>query len=268
MREAVRAARQACRELLTLRFGMFFSRFRASPSRTIAARIPQGMRVYAIGDVHGRHDLLQPLLAKIAIDGAGQNIQIVFLGDYVDRGSDSRAVLDTLIDGVENRGWICLKGNHEAMLLGAIDDTYEWDVWLANGGVETLFSYGVATRDFAGEAKREGLHDAVVDAIPLDHIAFLRRLGLNHQIGDYFFCHAGIRPGVALDRQSPDDMLWIRDVFLHSKADHGKRIVHGHTPTMEPEILPNRINIDTGAYLTNRLSCVVLEGDQVRVIHS
>lgn len=247
---------------------MFFSRFRASASRTTVPRIPDGLRVYAIGDVHGRHDLLASLLDKIASDSAGSNAQIVFLGDYIDRGADSRAVLDTLIDGIETKGWVCLKGNHEAMLLGVIDRTSEWDVWLSNGGVETLFSYGVSTRDFAGEARREGLHDALASAIPSSHIAFMRQLGMSLEIGDYFFCHAGIRPGVPLDRQSPDDMMWIRDLFLDSKADHGKRIVHGHTPVMEPEILPNRINVDTGAYLTNRLSCVVLEGDQVRVIRS
>ncbi|HEY9215071.1 MAG TPA: metallophosphoesterase family protein [Ancylobacter sp.] len=248
---------------------MFFSRFRRSAPRLAAFRIPDGIRVYAIGDVHGRLDLLRRLLDKIVHDGAmAANARIIFLGDYIDRGADSRSVLDMLIAGVAERGWTCLKGNHEAMLLAALDGSLEWDVWLVNGGAETLFSYGIASRELVAAGKAHELGDAVLAAIPTAHIDFMRNLDLTLTLGDYFFCHAGIRPGVALDRQVEGDLLWIRDVFTQSTADHGKRIVHGHTPTIEPEILPNRINIDTGAYLTNRLSCVVLEGDAVRIIHS
>lgn len=248
---------------------MFFSRFRRSAPRPSAPRIPDGTRVYAIGDVHGRFDLLRPLLDKITQDIAGADgCRIVFLGDYIDRGADSRAVLDTLVAGVGERGWTCLKGNHEAMLLAALDGSMEWDVWLANGGTETLFSYGISSREMITAGKSHELGDAVLAAMPAAHIDFMRNLDITLTLGDYFFCHAGVRPGIPLDRQSAGDLLWIRDSFTQSTADHGKRIVHGHTPTMEPEILPNRINVDTGAYLTNRLSCVVLEGDEVRIIHS
>lgn len=248
---------------------MFFSRFRGATSRPASKQVPEGLRVYAIGDVHGRMDLLRPLLGKIAEDRASaERSEIVFLGDYIDRGSDSRSVLDTLRAGKQSNGWVCLKGNHEEMLLSALDGTSEWEFWLANGGLETLFSYGVSARELMASGRLNELHDAVLASVPPEHIEFLRNLDVSLTVGDYFFCHAGVRPGVPLERQVEGDLLWIRDSFTRSTADHGKRVVHGHTPTMEPEILPNRINIDTGAYLTNRLSCVVLEGTDVRIIHS
>ena len=248
---------------------MFFSRFRGSTSRPAAPRVPDGLRVYAIGDVHGRMDLLRPLLDQMAEDSMdATRTQVIFLGDYIDRGGDSRAVLDTLIAGKQSQAWVCLKGNHEAMLLSAIDGAQEWEFWLANGGLETLFSYGVSARELVSSGRSNELHDAVLAAVPPDHIEFLRNLDITLTLGDYFFCHAGVRPGVALDRQVQGDLLWIREAFTHSNANHGKRIVHGHTPVMEAEILSNRINIDTGAYLTNRLSCVVLEGDEVRILHT
>lgn len=249
---------------------MFFSRFRAAPARRRSARIPDGVRVYAIGDIHGRHDLLLRLLEAIEADAASAAAQcrIVFLGDYIDRGDGSAAVIERLAVGVAAQSWTCLTGNHESMLLAALAGDLDWDVWLGHGGAETLFSYGVSARDFAGPGKAEALRDAVLAAIPAAHLDFLRRLAARHEIGDYFFCHAGVRPGVALERQSFDDLVWIRDEFIQSPLDHGKRIVHGHTPTMQVELLPNRINVDTGAYLTHRLSCVVLEGEAVRVIHT
>ena len=248
---------------------MFLSRFRRSTAQPASNRVPDGLRVYAIGDVHGRMDLLQPLLARIAEDSvSAARFQIVFLGDYIDRGSDSRSVLETLIAGKRSREWVCLKGNHEAMLLSALDGTAEWEFWLANGGLETLFSYGISARELMASGRSHELHDAVLAAVPADHIDFLRNLDMSLTVGDYFFCHAGIRPGVALDRQVEGDLLWIREAFTQSNVSHGKRVVHGHTPVMEAEILSNRINIDTGAYLTNRLSCAVLEGDEVRIIHT
>lgn len=249
---------------------MFFARFRKPAAQPKSYRVPDNVRVYAIGDVHGRHDLLQLLLARIEDDRArqGGQGQILFLGDYVDRGTDSRQVIETLAAGQAERGWICLKGNHEAMMLDVLGGHRPWDVWLANGGVETLFSYGVSAREYVAARQFEALREAALGAVPADHLAFLRELSLSHRIGDYFFCHAGIRPGVPLDQQDPEDLLWIRDVFIDSVVPHGGRVVHGHTPVMEPEILPNRINVDTGAYLTNRLSCAVIEADQVRVLHT
>lgn len=249
---------------------MFFSRFRAAPILHKPARIPDGLRVYAVGDIHGRHDLLLRLLAAVAADAASTMLdcRMVFLGDYIDRGEGSAAVIERLLSGTVNESWTCLTGNHESMLLAVLAGDLDWDIWLGHGGAETLFSYGVPSRDFAGPGRDEALRAAVLAAIPAAHLDFLRGLAARHEIGDYFFCHAGIRPGVALDRQSFDDLIWIRDEFIQSPLDHGKRIVHGHTPTMQVERLPNRINVDTGAYLTHRLSCVVLEGETARVIHT
>jgi len=249
---------------------MFFSRSRAAVARHRPARVPDGMRVYAVGDIHGRHDLLLALLKAIEADAApsGMERRIVFLGDYIDRGEASAAVVELLAAGAATGSWTCLTGNHEAMLLATLAGALDWDIWLANGGAETLFSYGVSARDFIGPEKGEALRAAALAAIPAAHLAFLRGLPGHLEIGDYFFCHAGVRPGVPLDRQSLDDLIWIRDAFTLSSLDHGKRIVHGHTPAMQVEVLPNRINVDTGAYLTNCLSCVVLEGEEVRVIHT
>lgn len=248
---------------------MFFTRFRKPAAQPASYRVPDGVRVYAVGDIHGRYDLLRLLLDRIDEDRArlGDG-QLVFLGDYVDRGTDSRQVIETLAAGHAEQGWICLKGNHEAMMLDVLDGHRPWDVWLANGGVETLFSYGISSREYVVARRFEDLREATLAAVPPHHLVFLRALPVSHRVGDYFFCHAGIRPGVPLDRQDPEDLLWIRDMFIDSELLHGCRVVHGHTPTMEPEIRPNRINVDTGAYLTNRLSCAVIEADQVRVIHT
>lgn len=253
---------------------MFFSRFRAAGARRAPARIPAGMRVYAIGDIHGRYDLLLALLAAIGADAASGpgDCRMVFLGDYIDRGDDSAAVIARLASGTAegsaDRSWTCLMGNHEATLLAALSGEADWEAWLRMGGAETLFSYGVSARSFTGPDRGEQLRAATLAAIPAAHLDFLRQLPTSAEIGEYYFCHAGIRPGVPLDRQSPDDLIWIRDPFIRSGRDHGKRIVHGHTPVMEVEMHANRINVDTGAYLTHRLSCVVLEGDEARVIHT
>ncbi|MGA0562273.1 metallophosphoesterase family protein [Ancylobacter sp. VNQ12] len=248
---------------------MFFTRFRKPAAQPTPYSVPDGVRVYAVGDIHGRHDLLRRLLERIDEDRAQHGHgQLVFLGDYVDRGTDSRQVIETLVTGQAEQAWVCLKGNHEAMMLDVLDGQRPWDVWLANGGVETLFSYGISSREYVVARRFDDLREATLAAVPPHHLAFLRALPVSHRVGDYFFCHAGIRPGVPLDRQDPEDLLWIRDVFIDSELLHGGRVVHGHTPAMEPEIRPNRINVDTGAYLTNRLSCAVIEADQVRVIHT
>ncbi len=244
------------------------SRFFPSPSKTSSAVIPDGRRVYGIGDIHGRYDLLARLLEQIELDSSGAAHLLVFLGDYLDRGSDSRAVIECLSEGQKSSGWICLKGNHESMFLEALDGRADWSAWLANGGVETLFSYGVVARDFQMDGRLHELGATVARAFPAHHIDFLRHLPSSYSVGDYFFCHAGVRPGIPLDQQDDDDLIWIRDIFTDSDADHGKRVVHGHTPVMQPEVLANRINIDTGAYLTQRLTCVVLEGASVRFLQT
>lgn len=248
---------------------MFFARFRAASQKPAPASIPEGRRVYAIGDVHGRFDLLDRLLDQISRDSRdGPSPELVFLGDYLDRGTDTRGVLDRLIAGQSGAGWTCLKGNHEVMFLDALDGRQDWSGWLSSGGVETLFSYGVMAREFQRDGRMDELRAAVLEAVPAAHIDFLRQLPASHSVGDYFFCHAGVRPGVPLDRQSEDDLFWIRDLFIDSDVDHGKRVVHGHTPVMAPDVRPNRINIDTGAYLTQRLTSVVLEQAGLRFLQT
>jgi serine/threonine protein phosphatase 1 len=227
--------------------------------------VPDKTAVYAIGDIHGRDDLLAELRRLIEIDAGARGMDrrvIVHVGDYVDRGPHSRTVLDQLI-GAPLAGFqsVHLKGNHEDMMLRFLADPGEGALWLLNGGDATLQSYGIAadTPVLRGPALGK-LHRALIRRLPRAHLAFLEGLALDHREGDYLFVHAGIRPGLALDRQAPEDQLWIREPFLGWTGDHGVVVVHGHTPAPEPEIRANRIGIDTGAFYSGRLTCVVLEG--------
>ncbi len=232
---------------------------------TVAAA-PPGTRIYAIGDIHGRLDLLLQLHALISADAARSSAQrrvLVYIGDYIDRGPSSAGVLDLLLDrplpGFEI---VHLLGNHEDTLLQFPDDMAVGPSWLTYGGVQTLASYDVEVPPGSWRDERElrRLQGEVRRRVPRRHVEFMRNLPLTHIEGDYLFVHAGIRPGVPLERQERDDLLWIRDEFLHSRADHGKIVVHGHTISEEPVLQPNRIGIDTGAFHTDRLTCVVLEG--------
>ncbi|MBS7546109.1 serine/threonine protein phosphatase [Ancylobacter oerskovii] len=227
------------------------------------------MRVYAFGDIHGRLDLLDKLLAAVERDSRGHaETRFVFLGDHIDRGPDSRGVIERLIQLKAERGAICLAGNHEALMLAGLDGTGPLERWLANGGDAVLASYGIKARAYGGSDDEAGLRRALEAALPAEHMEFLRTLGTSASFGDYFFCHAGVRPGVALDRQTEHDLIWIRRAFLDSTADFGKRVVHGHTPVARVDIRANRIDVDTGAFKTGRLSCVALEGARVRVLHT
>ncbi len=237
-------------------------------------RVPQGTRVYAIGDIHGRLDLLRQLRAQIVDDArrsawtnpadARDNV-VVYLGDYVDRGPDSCGVLDLLIDEpLPGFRSVHLKGNHEEMLLACLrDPDRAASQWLYNGGEQAVESYGVAPR-----GSPRAVRDAFAQCLPPRHLAFLEGLPLHHSEGDYLFVHAGIRPGVPLERQTPEDLLWIRTLFLASPADHGMVVVHGHTPVAEPEIRPNRIGIDTWAFASGRLSCLVLWDAERRILRT
>ena len=236
-------------------------------------RAPEGERIYAIGDVHGRLDLMQMLAGAIADEQRSLpplRPTLVFLGDYVDRGPDSRAVIDWLIeDPLPSFERVLLRGNHEDWFEGFLTDTSVGPSWLYCGGVETLASYGV--RAALGEdvpARLQALQADLAAALPESHRAFLRALEFYRAIGGYLFVHAGVRPGVPLARQSVDDLLWIRDSFLHATADHGRVVVHGHTIVGEAEIRANRIGIDTGAFVTNVLTCLVLEADRYRLIQT
>ncbi|MCJ9730360.1 metallophosphoesterase family protein [Bradyrhizobium sp. PRIMUS42] len=232
-------------------------------------RLPDGVRVYAIGDVHGRADLLQSLLTVIDADLArsapGRAIQ-VFLGDYVDRGPDSRAVLDLLIERSKSHETVCLKGNHEVFLLEVLKDPARLQEWRHYGGLLTLVSYGVTPTMNPSAEQQVELIEGLKRALPPEHLAFLKQLPSSFTCGDFFFVHAGVKPGVALERQKDEDLLWIREEFLASEERFGKYIVHGHTPVSVPDIRPNRINIDTGAYATGNLTLLTIQGDSLMAI--
>lgn len=233
------------------------------------ARLPPGLRVYAIGDIHGRADLLDRLHAAIEDDlaTAPEKTVIVYLGDYVDRGPDSHGVIERLIRprfaGVET---VALVGNHEDMLLQFLDAPYGASLWLSNGGDATLGSYKVKVPASFDELLLT--QRALLGAMPRHHKQFLSTLPVQVQYGDYLFVHAGIKPGLPLDRQSREQMIWIRDVFLDSETDHGLIVVHGHTIVHEVEWRPNRIGVDTGAYTTGRLTALVLEGARRRLLQT
>jgi serine/threonine protein phosphatase 1 len=231
--------------------------------------LPEPERLYVIGDIHGRSDLLDRLTAEIVRDLYAAPVAsalTVTLGDYVDRGSDSRGVLDRLVRNPFPTALVSLRGNHESLMVAFLEDPSVAGHWRRLGGLETLHSYGVPVaalmrgKDYAQAAA------ALRAAMPSSHLRFLESLRTSVTVGKYFLCHAGVRPGVALERQAEQDLLWIRDEFLSSRADFGKIVMHGHTPVESPEVLPNRINVDTGAFVTGRLTCAVLEQERVRFL--
>jgi serine/threonine protein phosphatase 1 len=232
---------------------------------TKAARVPDGIRIYAVGDLHGRADLLDRLFVNIDADladyPARRAIQ-VFLGDYVDRGPNSYGVVERLIRRGQTHNIVCLKGNHELFLLEFLRTPDTLKHWRDYGGLDTLMSYGVTPPFNANAERLAALAAALHQAMPAEHREFLGRLKMSFSCGDYLFVHAGVRPGVPLARQREQDLLWIRDEFLQYEHDFGKIIVHGHTPVTQPEIRSNRINIDTGAYATGKLTCLILEEDK------
>ena len=247
----------------------FQKAFDRTPAVSATRRVPDGKRVYCVGDIHGRDDLLRDVAERVEADLKSRSFDhavTVFLGDYIDRGPGSKRVLEQLASGEWPTSIIALAGNHEDFLLTFLDNAAILDFWRGQGGLETLHSYGVdvgpamAGRDFKEVQEQFTAH------FPKHHRSFLDGLNVSVVFGDYFFCHAGVRPGVSLDRQTRDDLLNIREPFLSSEAEHGKLIVHGHTPAVAPEIRPNRIGIDTAAYATGRLTCLVLEKDEQRFL--
>ena len=231
--------------------------------------LPAELRIYAIGDIHGCLDLLDALLARIDTDIAlrpAPRPLYVFLGDYIDRGPSSRETIDRLIEHGATHEAVFLKGNHELIAIKCLSDRGLFDQWLRLGGRETLISYGVPAESQPNGKQIAELQSAFHNALPQAHFRFFRDLKNSFECGDFFFAHAGVKPNVELSRQKESDLLWIRGEFLSSNDDFGKIIVHGHTPTREIEVRPNRINIDTGAFATGRLSCLVLEGEELSVI--
>ena len=243
------------------------ARFLTRPQRSAPEppRLSPGSRAYAIGDIHGCIEPLRRLHrlihAHAAAHPATRNV-IVYLGDYVDRGPDSRGVIDVLSEaappGFER---VYLKGNHEESLLQFLADAQHGPQWFTYGGDATLRSYGVeAPRSPLDSAGLERAQREFAQNLPPEHRNFFRRLGLMHVENDYVFVHAGLRPGVSLDAQDPDDLLWIREEFLRSDVEFGKIVVHGHSISETPTVRHNRIGIDTGAFAGGPLTCLVLEG--------
>lgn len=230
------------------------------------AVVPPGIRIYAVGDVHGRADLLARLFERIDADrrsAADVDSIEILLGDYIDRGPESREVIDMIIAREKANRVVCLRGNHEDMLLKAIATAARMPQWLENGGRETLLSYGVVPLSSKSQFQ---LHAELNDALPESHRDFLHRLRLSYACGDYFFVHAGIDPERSFDRQRAEDLLWIRGKFLAHAGPLEKIVVHGHTPQMQPQLGGYRINLDTGAYITGTLTCLVLEGGGRRLL--
>ena len=245
-------------------------RWRVRPSRQKATpRIAEDLRIYAVGDVHGRSDLLQRMLDAIdmtLVTHPVENVVQVFLGDYIDRGPNSREVIETLLARRRRHAMICLKGNHESYALAFLSDPTLWSEWRRIGGLNTLLSYGIQPTATDDPIEQLKIAEAFSDVLPESHRRFLLGLPLSFTCGDFFFAHAGARPGIPLAHQREQDLLWIRDDFLLHEEAFDKIVVHGHTPSKKVDIRSNRINIDTGAYATGRLTCLVLQGDQMSVI--
>ncbi|MDE5463923.1 serine/threonine protein phosphatase [Bradyrhizobium sp. CSS354] len=241
-------------------------RLSRSRNKSRMPTVPEGIRIYAISDIHGCADLLQQMFAVIDRDlttiGSRRAIH-VFLGDYIDRGPDSNRTIELLMERGMKHESIFLKGNHEAFLLDVLHAPSQLQDWKQYGGLQTLASYGLRPSLNPDPAEQDELIRRLSQAIPPHQLHFFNNLRARFVCGDFFFVHAGVKPGVALANQQEQDMLWIRDEFLESNKNFGKYIVHGHTPVQQPDIRPNRVNIDTGAYATGNLTLLTLQDDSM-----
>ena len=242
-----------------------------------APRVPAGHRYYVVGDIHGRADLLDRMHEMIATDRdaappgtRARRNAIVYLGDYVDRGPGSFEVVECLVraplGGFES---VFLKGNHEDFLLEFLADGSGGDVWMMNGGAATLLSYGVDVPGAFMDA--QGLGEArrrFRETVPADHLAFFQSLRTYYVAGDYLFVHAGVMPGIALEDQAEFDLLWIREDFLDHDSPSDKVVVHGHSISPAPEVRAGRIGIDTGAWHSGCLTCLILEDEARRFLQT
>ncbi|MCK5872975.1 MAG: serine/threonine protein phosphatase [Methylococcales bacterium] len=228
-----------------------------------------GQRIYCIGDIHGRYDLLQQLHDLILLDASNyhDSVSAVYIGDYIDRGPQSKQVVDYLLSNpLLDFNSIFLQGNHEQVLLEFLHDPNSATAWFSFGGLSTLISYNIKITGIPSPQQLSSLQIELRENIPNTHIKFFQQLLPYYEKDGYYFVHAGVKPGVQLKKQRLEDMLWIRDKFLNSQRFHGKVIVHGHSITDAPDIHTNRIGIDTGAYDSNILTCLVLENDEKRFL--
>ncbi len=205
-------------------------------------------RIFVIGDIHGCYERLKTLLKKLHIKN---NDMLIFLGDYIDRGTDSKKVVEEVINLKSQYHIITLLGNHEKMLLDILQKSLPIEMWLFNGGETTLLSYGIKKYNISS------------DLFPSEHIEFFKSLLPYYEMGNYIFVHAGLKPNIPLGKQSIDDLVWIRDEFIYSDCDFGKVVVFGHTPLAEPLFLKNKIGIDTGAVYGGKLTCLVLPEKEI-----
>jgi serine/threonine protein phosphatase 1 len=233
--------------------------------------VPAGRRLYCIGDIHGRLDLLEELHEMIQADAEGYSGDktVIYLGDFIDRGAQSKQVLDLLAgQALDGFSAVHLLGNHEQTLLDFLEEPQAALAWLNFGGQVTLMSYGVGLGRVQLARQVDLLRDELEAKLPQSHLEFLQSCRLTHSEGSYLFVHAGIRPGLELEQQAPEDLLWIRDEFIRSRRNHGAIVVHGHSITEEVEWQPNRIGIDTGAYYSGMLTALVLEGSEQRLLQT
>lgn len=243
-----------------------FSRSKAAIRKP---RLPDGIRIYAISDIHGCAELLQQMFTVIDKDlstlGSTRAIH-VFLGDYIDRGPESSQTIDLLIERGRKHESVFLKGNHEAFLFDVLKDPNQLQSWKQYGGLQTLTSYGLRPSLNPDTAEQNELIGQLALSIPPHQRRFFNSLRLRFVCGDFFFVHAGVKPGLALAKQQERDLLWIREEFLACEDHFGKYIVHGHTPVREPDIRFNRANIDTGAYATGNLTLLTIQGDSMLAV--
>lgn len=249
----------------------FFRKQEANGSRPF--RTPDGQRIYAIGDLHGRADLLKQMHAMILQDAALHHPMgnvVVYMGDYLDRGPYVQDTLDELLGGLPD-GFTTyyLRGNHEQIFLDFLKEPAILPAWIDLGGLWTLISYGIRPGPPPHTPERcEQLRNDLIANMPDKHLSFLQFLRLHIQLGDYLFVHAGIRPDAPLDQQNPDDLLWMRDTARLGYQEQEFMLVNGHTIAQEPTLRPYRLGIDTGAYATGVLTCAVFEESRIRFLNT
>lgn len=246
-----------------------------TPSITVPYRTAPNTRVYAIGDVHGCAELLDELLQQITADAQvvlddspNTELYLIYLGDLVDRGPDSRACIERVMQGppMAQMTQVVLRGNHEAIMQDILAGQYEsFDLWIDNGGRETCQSYGLKMLDVAYE-EADHVGYKLNRAVPRSHKAFLSSMENIYRLGDFIFVHAGINPDVPLHAQLAEDLLWIRKPFLNASGDFGAYVVHGHTPVYGADIFENRTNADTGAVYGGALSAAVIDGNEIHLL--